>query len=704
MSTDRDRTAGDVVPAPVQQAPVESPAPVAPVPLPVAAPAIGSLVVGHAEDRAEADADQMADAALSRLRRRELADGSGGDADAHQHGPGCDHLRRSPAPSGNPVVGYEGGALDSATSSAIESRRGAGKPLDAEVRRRMEGAFGSSFSGVRIHADDTAAKLNTAVSARAFTTGKDVFFGKGQYAPGTAAGDKVLAHELAHTLQPAGGAQRLVASTAISPQARAAIGRGVAAGTRIARWELPWRKKKEAPAPAPAKPAPAKPAAPAYTGPAGTMDNLWMEGGKPGGAGVAVGSVALGTHLGKAAGGASEALGGLLVGDSLMGLNNARKMDNDGARFDDAGMTNMAGRKAKNQGNALAGAAISTAKAGVGTAFVQSGGSAKDFVASTGNAALGTAAGALGIAAGSAQVLQGLWRGGKAVQKLCRLTWGRAKTMLSKRGQDWKSAIVSAEKFKGAVGAMKITLGALGIAAGALLIVSNPIGWGIGIAAAIAGGVYAGAKIAGKLKNTWDRRKAAEAIAQGRKSEEVLGEGIFERGVETEHGGDLEKVFERGVESEGAEEEFEEMREPRPRAKSRGEMSLPEAKEAGKLSSKRGFAGPAPKNPKTPEGQARSKAIQEANEVSRLASTNARLADELRSALQAGEADVVHKALKEFQQNPEADRAALIPGETERELHDAYLLLDSINVDLEAALSESGQDLIERKLSKVESM
>lgn len=686
MSTERDKAARPDTPAPVvQRAPVEAAVPAAPVPLPAApeAAGIGTLVVGHAEDRAEADADQMADVALSRLRRLEAGSAPAESApEAHQHGPGCDHLRRSPGPGGGAVVGYEGGTLDTGTSSAIESRRGAGRPLDAEVRRRMEGAFGASFTGVRIHTDDSSAKLNTAVSARAFTTGKDVFFGKGQYAPGTPSGDRVLAHELAHTLQPSGGAHRLV--TTVSPQARAAIGRGVEAGTRIARWELPWRKKKD-----PSPQAAAATSAPsAYQGPAGTMDNLWMEGGKPGGAGVAVGSVALGTHLGKAAGGASEALGGLLVGDSLMGLNNARKMDNDGTKFDDAGMRNMAGRKGKNQGNALAGAAISTAKAGVGTAFAQSGGSAKDFVASTGNAALGTAAGALGVAAGSAQVLQGLWRGGKAVQKLCRLTWGRAKTMLSVRGQQWKAAIVSAEKFKGAVAAMKITLGALGIAAGALLIVSNPIGWGIGIAAAIAGGVYAGAKIAGKLKNTWDRRKAAEAIAQGRKSEEVLGEGLFERGVE----------------GEGAEEEFEEMREPRPRAKTRGEMSLPEAKAAGKLSSKRGFAGPAPKTPKTAEGKARSAAIQEANEVSRLASTNARLADELRSALQTGEADVVHKALKEFQQNPKADRAALIPGETERELHDAYLLLDSINVNLEEALSESGQDLIERKLSKVESM
>ena len=45
-----------------------------------------------------------------------------------------------------------------------------------------------------------------------------------------------------------------------------------------------------------------------------------------------------------------------------------------------------------------------------------------------------------------------------------------------------------------------------------------------------------------------------------------------------------------------------------------------------------------------------------------------------------------------------------LPGEPERELHDAYLLLSSINVDPEEALSDSGQELIEKKLSKVEAM
>jgi hypothetical protein len=106
------------------------------------------------------------------------------------------------------VVGAAGGELDPATSAAIESRRGAGNALPAGVRRRMEGAFGGSFSSVRVHDDATATGLSRAVSARAFTVGADIFFDRGQFAPDTAAGERVLAHELAHTRQPEAGARR----------------------------------------------------------------------------------------------------------------------------------------------------------------------------------------------------------------------------------------------------------------------------------------------------------------------------------------------------------------------------------------------------------------------------------------------------------------------------------------------------------------
>ncbi len=49
-----------------------------------------------------------------------------------------------------------------------------------------------------------ADRLNRSVSARAFATGTDVYFAKGEYSPGSADGDKLIAHELAHTVQQRG--------------------------------------------------------------------------------------------------------------------------------------------------------------------------------------------------------------------------------------------------------------------------------------------------------------------------------------------------------------------------------------------------------------------------------------------------------------------------------------------------------------------
>ena len=71
------------------------------------------------------------------------------------------------------------------------------------VRGRMEHGFGRSFEDVRIHADGSSARLSDSIDARAFTHGRDIYFGRGEYSPGTQAGDRLLAHELAHTLQQA---------------------------------------------------------------------------------------------------------------------------------------------------------------------------------------------------------------------------------------------------------------------------------------------------------------------------------------------------------------------------------------------------------------------------------------------------------------------------------------------------------------------
>ncbi|WP_051274676.1 DUF4157 domain-containing protein [Cellulomonas sp. URHD0024] len=161
---------------------------------PAALVPLSGLTVGHAEDAAERDADERADSALERLRRASPAPVAFGG----------DDVRRSAAPSSG-AIGLAGGPVDAPTTTSIERLRGRGNPLPTPVRGRMEQAFGTSFGGVRIHTGGEAAGLSASMSAAAFTTGRDVFFGRGQFAPDTPGGERVLAHELAHTLQPDSG-------------------------------------------------------------------------------------------------------------------------------------------------------------------------------------------------------------------------------------------------------------------------------------------------------------------------------------------------------------------------------------------------------------------------------------------------------------------------------------------------------------------
>lgn len=86
----------------------------------------------------------------------------------------------------------------------INSMKGGGQPLPHSVRNFFEPRFEYDFSGVRVHTDVRAAEAARAVNARAFTVGKDVVFGVGQYARGTAAGRKLLGHELTHVVQQQG--------------------------------------------------------------------------------------------------------------------------------------------------------------------------------------------------------------------------------------------------------------------------------------------------------------------------------------------------------------------------------------------------------------------------------------------------------------------------------------------------------------------
>ncbi|MFF9785414.1 eCIS core domain-containing protein [Streptomyces nigrescens] len=78
---------------------------------------------------------------------------------------------------------------------------GAGQPLDPGVRRELEEQLGHDFSRVRLHTDRDSAHLADVMGADAFAVGQDIFFREGTYRPGTADGQRLLAHELLHTVQ-----------------------------------------------------------------------------------------------------------------------------------------------------------------------------------------------------------------------------------------------------------------------------------------------------------------------------------------------------------------------------------------------------------------------------------------------------------------------------------------------------------------------
>jgi hypothetical protein len=84
---------------------------------------------------------------------------------------------------------------------------GAGVPLPESERAFFEPRFGQDLSHVRLH-DNAAAAPE--VGARAFALGRDIAFAPGEYAPGTAAGRALLAHELAHVVRQPGGPPRIM--------------------------------------------------------------------------------------------------------------------------------------------------------------------------------------------------------------------------------------------------------------------------------------------------------------------------------------------------------------------------------------------------------------------------------------------------------------------------------------------------------------
>jgi len=140
-------------------------------------------------------------------------------------------------------------SISGKSSSVRGTLAESGHPLDATDLAYFQSSLGVDLSSVRLHTSATAADSAAALSARAYTAGRHIVLGRGEYVPGAVAGRHVLAHELAHIIQqsrggPAGSAagNRSLEASAAEAARRIARGERVAvagsSGTGIARLSL----------------------------------------------------------------------------------------------------------------------------------------------------------------------------------------------------------------------------------------------------------------------------------------------------------------------------------------------------------------------------------------------------------------------------------------------------------------------------------
>lgn len=147
------------------------------------------LAVNQSGDRHEQEADRMAEAAIQ---------------------PDASMMDRA-SPTGSRATGA---ARSSSLAVAGENLNAGGQALPEHDRHFFESSLGHNLGDVRIHTDTQAARAAQALSAQAFTHGRDVYFGAGKFQPNGTEGRRLLAHELIHTVQqaaaPGGAASRRI--------------------------------------------------------------------------------------------------------------------------------------------------------------------------------------------------------------------------------------------------------------------------------------------------------------------------------------------------------------------------------------------------------------------------------------------------------------------------------------------------------------
>jgi hypothetical protein len=152
------------------------------------------LTVNQPGDRFEQEADRVADQIMR------MQDPTTGGAPKVQRT--CSRCEEELHRQAGPGTGAAGAGFEHPT--------GGGRPLPDSERRFFEPRFGRNLGQVRLHTDARASAAARSINALAYTMRNDIVFANGQYRPGSAPGRRLLAHELAHTIQQEGAAEPVV--------------------------------------------------------------------------------------------------------------------------------------------------------------------------------------------------------------------------------------------------------------------------------------------------------------------------------------------------------------------------------------------------------------------------------------------------------------------------------------------------------------
>jgi hypothetical protein len=166
------------------------------------------LTVNQPGDAFEQEADRMADKVMR------MADPASTQPSTHpvRSSAGLQRCSCGSGRAGEECEGCKAQGMRLQRASAVETADTAppivhdvlnspGRTLDAATRRFMEPRFGCDFGGVKIHTGGQAAESAQAIHASAYTVGRNMIFGHGQYVPESSAGRHLIAHELTHVIQ-----------------------------------------------------------------------------------------------------------------------------------------------------------------------------------------------------------------------------------------------------------------------------------------------------------------------------------------------------------------------------------------------------------------------------------------------------------------------------------------------------------------------